>query len=181
MGHQGLALLSGISNIRYQLCVVARDVGELVDLAGGWICDRILAGWDVSVAVSDPRNLLPLQILGVTLVTQQRLGLINDGSGATSIAIAPGIFENNNHIRSEVLQALDQGAIEVTFVGPSLPSDLDGRLNRRQHRLSGAARAFKTHALAAATVPRANIGATEELYSTALSYDMSVNDDDTTI
>jgi hypothetical protein len=80
-GHQGLAL-SGISNIRYRLCVVARDVGELVDLAGGWICDRILAGWDVSVAVSEPRDLRPLQILGVTLVTQRRLRLINDGTSA---------------------------------------------------------------------------------------------------
>ena len=179
IGHQGLALLSGISSIRYQLCVAARDVGELVDLAGGWICDRVLAGWDVSVAVSEPRDLRPLQILGVTLVTQQRFGLTNAGSGAASIAIAPGIFENDNHIRSEVLEALDQGAIEVTFWGPSIPSDLDGRLDRRQHRLSGAARAFKAHALAAATVRRANMDATEDLYSSALSYDISVNDDDT--
>jgi hypothetical protein len=177
MGHQGLAL-SGISNIRYQLCVVARDVGELVDLAGGWMCDRILAGWDVNVAVSEPRDLRPLQILGVTLVTQQRLRLINDDSGTASIAITPGIFENNNHIRSEVLEALDQGANEVTFVGPSLPSDLDGRLARRQHRLSGAARAFKAYALAAATVPHATINSTENLYSSAPWYDASANHDD---
>jgi hypothetical protein len=175
MGHQGLPL-SGISNIRYQLCVVARDVGELVDLAGGWICDRILAGWDVSVAVSEPRDLRPLQILGVTLVTQQRLRLIKDDSGTASIAFTPGIFENNNHIRSEVLQALDQGANEVTFVGPSLPSDLDGRLAKRQHRLSKAARAFKAHALAAATVPRAAINSTENLYSSAPWSDASVDD-----
>jgi hypothetical protein len=177
MGHQGLAL-SGISNIRYHLCVVARDVGELVDLAGGWICDRILAGWDVSVAVSQPRDLRPLQILGVTLVTQQRLRLVTTGSGAAAIAIAPGIFENNNHIRSEVLQALDQGGIEVTFVGPSLPSDLDGQLDRRQHRLSGAARAFKAHALAAAAVSGSAINNTENLYSSAPCYDASTNHDD---
>jgi hypothetical protein len=175
MGHEGLAL-SAISDMRYRLCVVARDVGELVDLAGGWICDRILAGWDVSVAVSEPRDLRPLQILGVTLVTQQRPRLITGDSGTTSIAIAPGIFENNNHIRSEVLQALDRGAIEVIFVGPSLPRDLDGRLARRRHRLSGAARAFKTHALAAATVARANMDATEDLYSSPTRYDASVND-----
>jgi hypothetical protein len=173
VGNESLAL-AGNSNIRYQLCVFARDVGELVDLAGGWICDRILAGWDVSVAVSEPGDLRPMQILGVTLVTQQRLRLITDGSGAASIAITPGIFENNNHIRTEVLRALDQGAVEVTFVGPSLPSDLGGRLARRRHRLSSAARAFKTHALAAASVPRVAISNTENLYSSAPWYDASV-------
>jgi hypothetical protein len=175
MGHQVLVGRPEIGDIRYRLCVVARDVGELVDLAGGWMCDRFLAGWDVSVTVSEPRDLRPLHILGVTVVTQQRLGLINDGNGTASIAIAPGIFENDNHIRSAVLQALDQEDNEVTFVGPSLPSDLDGRLARRQHRLSGAARAFKTHALAAATVPHAAISCTENLYSTAPRYDAPVN------
>jgi hypothetical protein len=166
-----------MSSTRYQVCVVANDVGELVDLAGGWICDRIFAGWDVSVALSEPGDLRPLQILGITPVTQRRLRLISDDSGTASIAIAPGIFENDNHIRSVVLQALEQAASEVTFVGPSLPRDLDGRLARRQHRLSGAARAFKAHALAAATVPCATIKSTEDLYSSARSYEVPVDDE----
>jgi hypothetical protein len=59
MGHRGLVGRSEIGNIRYRLCVVARDVSELVDLAGGWMCDRILAGWDVSVSVSEPCDLRP--------------------------------------------------------------------------------------------------------------------------
>jgi hypothetical protein len=178
MKHQGLAPESGMSFTRYQVCVLAHDVVELVDLAGGWMCDRTLAGWDVSVALSEPRDLRPLQILGVTtLVTNQRFASINDGGITASIAIAPGILGNNNHIRGEVLRALDQGAIEVTFLGPSIPSDLGGRLDRRQHRLSGAARAFKAHALAAASVPCATMDATEELYSSARSYDVSVDDE----
>jgi hypothetical protein len=41
----------------------------------------------------------------------------------------------------------------------------------RQHQLSGAARAFKAHALAAAAVPAATIGATEDMYSTEPWYD----------
>lgn len=172
MGHQGRKRLSVISSTRYQLCFVAHDVGELVDLAGGWVCDRTLAGWDVSVALSEPRDLRPLQILGVTtLITHQRFASINDGGATTSIAVAPGIFENNDHVRGAVLQALDQPATEVTFWGPSIPSDLHGQLARRQHRLSGAARAFKANALAAAAVRGAVMGATEDLYSTALWHD----------
>jgi hypothetical protein len=101
---------------------VARDVGELVDLAGGWMCDRILAGWDVNVTVSEPRDLRPLRILGVPLVAQQRPRLINDDSRTASMAIAPGIFENDNHLRSEVFKALDQEANEVTFWALRCPS-----------------------------------------------------------
>ena len=168
MGHQGRKRLSVISPTRYQLCVVAHDVGELVDLAGGWMCDLTLAGWDVSVALSEPHDLRPLQILGVTtLLTHQRFVSINDGGATASIAVAPGIFDSNDHIRGVVLHALDQPAIEVTFWGPSIPSDLHGQLATRQHRLSGAARAFKAHALAAAAVPDVAISATEDLYSTA--------------
>jgi hypothetical protein len=164
MRRQGIAREFVARSTRYQLCVGAQDVGELVDLAGGWMCDRILTGWDVSVAVSEPRDLRPLQILGVpTIVTHQRFGSISDGTA--SIAVAPGIFETNEHIRGVVLQALDEDAVEVTFWGPSLPSDLQGRLEKRQHRLSVAARAFKAHALAAAAVPGATVSGTEDIFS----------------
>jgi hypothetical protein len=174
MGQQGRKRLSELSSTRYQLCVAAHDVRELVDLAGGWMCDRVLAGWDVSVALSEPHDLRPLQILGVTtLVTDQRFAAINDGGTTASIAVTPGIFENDDHIRGVVLHALDQPAIEVTFWGPSIPSDFQDQLARRQHRLSGAARAFKAHALAAAAIPGATINATENLYSTARWYDAS--------
>jgi hypothetical protein len=143
------------------------------------MCDRILAGWDVSVAVSEPRDLRPLQILGVTtLVTPQRLGSISDGGITASIAVTTGIFENNDHVRGLVLQALNQGAIEVTFWGPSVPSDLHGQLGSRQHRLSRAARAFKAHALAAAAVRGAAINATEDMYSTEPWYDEAIRGPD---
>jgi len=136
------------------------------------MCDRTLAGWDVSVALSAPHDLRPLQILGVTtLVTHQRFESINDSGATTSIAITPSVFENNDHIRRVVLQALDQPDIEVTFWGPSIPSHLHVQLARRQYRLSGAARAFKAHALAAAAVPGAAINATEDMYSTEPWYD----------
>ena len=178
MGHQGGKWLSVISSTRYQLCVVAHDVAELVDLAGGWMCDRALAGWDLSVALPEPYDLRPLQIIGVTtLLSHQRFASINDGDTTTSIAVTPGIVENNDHIRGVVLRALDQPAIEVTFWGPSIPSDLHGQLARRQYRLSGAARAFKAQALAAAAVPAAAISPTEDLYGTPPWYDASVDSD----
>lgn len=171
--------LSVIGSARYQLCVVARDVGELVDSAGGWMCDRTLAGWDVSVALSEPHDLRPLQILGVTtLLTHQRFASTNDGRATAAIAVAPGIFQNDGHIRDVVLQALAEPAIEVAFWGPSVPGDLHGQLTRRQYRLSDAARAFKAHALTAAAVPGAAVSATEDLYCSAPWHDTSCHGSD---
>lgn len=168
MPRRVLPLGSKIVSTRYQLCVVADDVRELVELAGGWMCDRVLAGWDVSVAISEPHDLRPLQILGITtLVTYDQVESVNEGSRTASIAVVPGIFENNEHVRGEVLQAFERRATEVTFCGPAIPDELRGQLERRPYRLSNVARAFKAHALAAAAVPRATVDATEVLYSTA--------------
>ena len=67
MGHQRIRR-SADRFTRYRLHVTTSDVGELVTSAGGWICDRIHAGWDVTVSVDAPCDVRPLQILGVTTV-----------------------------------------------------------------------------------------------------------------
>jgi hypothetical protein len=50
--------------LRYQLNVVASSTEEVVQSAGGWLCDHARAGWDVNVLVSgggDPRPLMILE------------------------------------------------------------------------------------------------------------------------
>ncbi len=51
--------------MRYRLDVVARDVSEVVRFAGGWLVDRVMAGWDVTVLISADEDTRPLEILGV--------------------------------------------------------------------------------------------------------------------
>jgi hypothetical protein len=80
-------------------------------------------------------------------------------------------------VRSAVAKALDQGAAEVTLWGATIPSDLHDRVIRSQRRLSGAAQAFKAHALAAASIAAAAVRATEDLYSAAPLYDISGNNE----
>jgi hypothetical protein len=41
--------------VRYRLDVVAASVSEVVSHAGGWLVDRVMAGWDVTVLISGPR------------------------------------------------------------------------------------------------------------------------------
>ncbi len=51
--------------LTYELAVIGLDVAEVVRAAGGWICDRVRAGWRVSVLVPTGSDTRPLQILGV--------------------------------------------------------------------------------------------------------------------
>ena len=52
--------------LRYQLNVVASTTEDVVRSAGGWLCDRARAGWDVNVLVADGGDPRPLAILGAT-------------------------------------------------------------------------------------------------------------------
>jgi hypothetical protein len=176
MGNQNALKRSATSYTRYRLFVAISDVGELVASAGGWICDRIQAGWDVSVAVTEPHNLRPLQILGITnVVTDQEFESLSDRGEVAAIAFAAEAFDRDELLRLRVLKALDQGPTEINIWGTTLPFGLEGRVHRLQHRLSIASRAFKAHAVAAASIPGANIGATEDLYCSVRWYDASVD------
>ena len=50
--------------MRYRLDVVAPTVLDAVQFAGGWIFDRVMAGWDVTVLIADGADVRPLEILG---------------------------------------------------------------------------------------------------------------------
>ena len=66
--------------MRYRLDVVAADVADVVKFAGGWLFDRAMAGWDVTVLVADHPDERPLQILGVQIVDlEYALATAGDG------------------------------------------------------------------------------------------------------
>ena len=70
-------------DMRYRLDVVASSVVDVVRFAGGWLFDRAMAGWDVTVLLTDrrpPRD-RPLQILGAqTLDLEHALASVEDPS-----------------------------------------------------------------------------------------------------
>ncbi|MGV0599364.1 hypothetical protein A5776_12300 [Mycolicibacterium elephantis] len=49
-----------------QLDLSTARVADLISVAGGWLCDRALAGWTVTVWVPDRDHIESLSILGVT-------------------------------------------------------------------------------------------------------------------
>ena len=56
---------SATALLSYDLTVVAADAGDAVVGAGGWLFDRVRAGWKVSVVVPASCDVRPLEILGV--------------------------------------------------------------------------------------------------------------------
>lgn len=158
-------------DMRYRLDVVAADVADVVRFAGGWLYDRAMAGWDVTVLLADHfANHVddrPLQILGVrTVDLEEALAALDAGFETRprpqALAAAADLFDCDARVRQGVLQALDHGATEVTLWGETWPSELDDSVGLVQHQLSNAAQKFKAQALAAAALlPDGAVGHTE--------------------
>jgi hypothetical protein len=148
---------------KYQLDVTACDVTDLVRHAGGWLYDRAMAGWDVSVLLSREGDVTPLRILGLRT---QRPALEDDSSAparALALATSADALAANPLLREDVFRAMKRGLVEVTlwgdFAGGQQRSDpgrrfgangVDRGVESVTHVLSSAARAFKAHALRAA-------------------------------
>jgi hypothetical protein len=155
--------------MRYRLDVVASSVTDVVRFAGGWLFDRAMAGWDVTVLVADHPDDRPLQILGAqTTDLEEALASMDSGTETRprpqALAAAADLFGCDLRVRQGVLQALDHGVTEVTLWGERWPSELDESVGLVQHQLSTAAQIFKAQALAAALnicVPETSIGQTE--------------------
>jgi hypothetical protein len=156
--------------MRYRLDVVAADVADVVKFAGGWLFDRAMAGWDVTVLLADRPDDRPLQILGAQIVDlEYALASAGHRPPPQTLAAASDLLGCDPRVRQGVLQALDQGAIEVTWWGEAWPVELDDGVGLVQHRLTAAAQAFKAQALAAAAVPGESIGVVETFRSKVMA------------
>ncbi|MGE2728742.1 hypothetical protein ACQI4F_04635 [Mycolicibacterium vaccae] len=137
--------------MRYRLDVVAPTVRDAVRYAGGWIYDRVMAGWDVTVLLGSGGDVRPLQILGArTLDLESALSAWEERPHPQAVAVAADLFDRDSRVLAHVRKALDQGATEVTLWGEDLPAELGDSVDSAQHHLSAAARAFKSLALTAA-------------------------------
>jgi hypothetical protein len=148
--------------MRYRLDVVAPTVLDAVRFAGGWVYDRVMAGWNVTVLIGDGEDVRPLEILGAEVRDLESvLESWEDRPHPQTVAVAGDLFDSDSRVHQHVLDALEQGATEVTLWGESLPAELDDSVDSVQHRLSAAARAFKAQALAAADDQAGDVGHTE--------------------
>jgi hypothetical protein len=126
----------------------------VVQSAGGWLFDQVMAGWDVTVITADHSDSRPLEILGARARDlESTLALPVLGPCLQAIAVRADLYESDARVRRMVLRAFDEGMAEVRFWGDWRPEDPAGGADPLSHRLSSAARVFKAHALAAAAAP----------------------------
>lgn len=163
--------------MRYRLDVVAATVIDVVRFAGGWIFDRSMAGWDVTVLLMDLAHHpdeRPLQIIGARVLDlEEALTSAHARPRPQALAAAADLFGCDPRVRQGVLQALDHGVTEVTLWGENWPSELDESVGLVQHRLSMAAQTFKAKALAASNAggsPHAPVGHAETFRSGLLAW-----------
>ncbi|MGW0246214.1 hypothetical protein ACWDYH_06190 [Nocardia goodfellowii] len=145
---------------------LAPTPAKAVRYAGGWLFDRVMAGWDVTVMVSDG-DIRPLEILGVRVVdlesglaAKQRAPLPNE------IAMDVDMCESDTRMLDRLLRVPDEGwADAVVLWGDRWPAELGSCPSAVHHRLSCAARAFKAQALTAAA-DREGLTTTVETFRT---------------
>lgn len=163
--HQTQLRVDGLG-IRYRLEVVTPSVLKVVADAGGWLFDRVMAGWDVTVFVADNADTRPLRILGTqTLGLDDAFVSLDDRPRPHALAVATDLLGSELRARQRVLKALDHSFTEVTLWGEVRSAEFTARTDSVEHRLSDAARVFKAQALAAAGAPGASVGRTETFSS----------------
>lgn len=151
-------------SLRYRLDVVATTASDVVHAAGGWLYDRVMAGWEVTVLLPDARDSRPLRILGVQAVDLQTSypGARAKGD-CQSLAVSAEAFAAHDCVRELVREALGQRTAEVALWGEGWPLGVNRGMARMEHVLSVAALAFKAQALIAAGIPYPSIGPTEAM------------------
>jgi len=152
--------------LRYQLDVVATTAQDVLQSAGGWLCDRARAGWDVNVMVADGGDPRPLTILGATAVDLNEgfLTMVRSSSRIGALAVSADLLGADRRVCDEVVRVLQRGLAEVTVWGSQWPAELGRQTDAVHHRVSAAARAFKSHALAAADMSADAVTPSETLF-----------------
>jgi hypothetical protein len=152
--------------LRYQLDVIASSTEDVLQSAGGWLCDRARAGWDVNVLVADCADPRPLAILGATALDLDEgfLAMVRSASRVGALAVSADLLAADVRVRQEILRVLKRGLTEVIVWGKQWPAELGRQADPVAHRVSPAARAFKSHALIAADISTDSVSPTETLF-----------------
>jgi hypothetical protein len=155
-------------SLRPRLVALAACTADVVQVAGGWLCDQVLAGWDVTVVTADHADQRALRILGVrghdlesALASPVRRACLQ------AIVVQSELYQADERVREMVRAAAETGRTEIRLWGGCRPAAFENRADLVSHRLSAAARAFKAQALAAAAVG-AEPADTEEFRRAAL-------------
>src|SRR3984885_6398882 len=80
-------------SVKYRLDVVASSPADVVCCVGGWLYDRVRAGWDVNVLLPQRCDSRPLQILGIEAADlDSQIAPTSMGCAARGLAVSADMF-----------------------------------------------------------------------------------------
>jgi hypothetical protein len=156
--------------LRYRFDVLAGSAVDVVQSAGGFLYDRAMAGWEVTVLL--PRQAdgpyfddsRALRILGVRVVDlQSDLTSEYDGPMPHSLAVSAEVYTADARVRERLVEARGHRLTEVALWGEGWPLAMNRGMTRVHYVLSAAARVFKRQALTAAGITCETVDSTETL------------------
>ncbi len=131
----------------YRVDVMADNVADVVECAGGWIFDHVMGGWAVNVVVRRPGDARPMEILGAT---------VNRPTG--SEGQAPQIFLQETpgsaivgHRLSAAARRFKAQAMIAAQLAPD--TSAEERLFARSPSAAGGLKVIELQAVTAATSP----------------------------
>ncbi|MEU6189145.1 hypothetical protein [Nocardia sp. NPDC047038] len=95
--------------------MVAPNIADVVRWTGGWLFDRTVAGWEVTVLVAGQTDIRPLRILGATVLDLEQFSAAPVRE--TWPQAVAGTYRSDSRVRDGVLDCLDRGLTEVTMWG----------------------------------------------------------------
>ncbi|MDH6246521.1 hypothetical protein [Mycobacterium sp. OTB74] len=130
---------------RYRLHVIASSVFQATQTAGGAICDRALAGWQVTVDVPPSSDIRAITILGARL---------RDTAEVALDEYAPPVVVVKCGDVADTPAMIDLAAVDKTLAGCwealAEAGNIAAHPRRVSHQVSRAAGIFKDQALSAA-------------------------------
>jgi hypothetical protein len=140
--------------LRCRLEVVAGTVAGVVSAAGGLVCDRAMAGWEVRVHLAGDEDLRPLRILGADVTAvEPGSAFLGDRSPTSTLVLAADLSAVDVGAYQETIATARCKYDDVLLWGASPEALSDDPMTSIEHRMSLAALAFKREALRAAAAP----------------------------
>ncbi|WP_020109951.1 hypothetical protein [Nocardia sp. 348MFTsu5.1] len=157
--------------LRPRLAVLGSSMADVVEHAGGFVFDRVMAGWDVTVLVPGSTNHRATRILGsgflnldLALTREMRYAMSATAGDPWphAIALSRYLYESEPRIRIGLgQQTIERGLNKVLLWGNRSEYERH-RGDSIDHRLSIAALVFKAQALSAAkSMPTEDVGRIE--------------------
>ena len=110
------------ASLRHTLWVIGATAPSVIDAIGGWLTDRALAGWEITVFLPESQKARSLQILGLTVLPLSQLWSAPGAPGRTALAVEGSLLQSDAMIRQHAIGMLADGA-EITSWGASMPEE----------------------------------------------------------